>query len=386
MQVKGCPMMLRNPINSRAFPLQMRVSFALSEFSGIRTFSFCPTRFGGNNWPTRNEKHIRSLLVQIDSLSSITPLTVSRSSPNQLDFALRSFASTTQSSEEKEKLLQNKQQKKAVKEKLRELKVKKAQKERERLEKERAKVLKKRETLKAKAEKLKKLAKEKKMKSEVEKKKLVQKAQEKKEKNEKLKLQMAEKKWEEKLKKQRERERIRRQNLDKKKEQAEKKEQPKKKEQAKKTASKPKKPKNIRSPYIFFICDQIPKLTEKFPEKSIKDRMVVASQNWKNLTEEEKKPFIELSRQDKTRKEEELVKYRKALGPKKPLSAFLLWSNQIRPQIRQQNPNVKITEIAKSLGEQWKTLSNDVKQKYYNEAENLKKQYLKEKEQDEASP
>lgn len=56
--------------------------------------------------------------------------------------------------------------------------------------------------------------------------------------------------------------------------------------------------------------------------------------------------------------------------PTRPLSAFLLFSNEKRSSI-----TGSISEVAKKLGAEWKQLATDQKQKYADEAEKLSEKY-----------
>jgi hypothetical protein len=49
---------------------------------------------------------------------------------------------------------------------------------------------------------------------------------------------------------------------------------------------------------------------------------------------------------------------------KKPLSGYLLFSQEKRSEIIKNNPNFKVTEIAVKLGEMWKALSDEEKEAY----------------------
>lgn len=44
--------------------------------------------------------------------------------------------------------------------------------------------------------------------------------------------------------------------------------------------------------------------------------------------------------------------------PKRPLSAYMLWLNENREQIKRENPGIKVTEIAKRGGELWRGLKD----------------------------
>jgi len=60
---------------------------------------------------------------------------------------------------------------------------------------------------------------------------------------------------------------------------------------------------------------------------------------------------------------------------KKPSSSFLFYVNKNREIIKQKNPDVKLTEISKIAGAQWKLLSPEEKKLYEDMAEQDKKRY-----------
>jgi len=44
--------------------------------------------------------------------------------------------------------------------------------------------------------------------------------------------------------------------------------------------------------------------------------------------------------------------------PKRPLSAYMIWLNNARDQIKKENPGIKVTEIAKKGGELWREMKD----------------------------
>lgn len=44
--------------------------------------------------------------------------------------------------------------------------------------------------------------------------------------------------------------------------------------------------------------------------------------------------------------------------PKRPMSAYMLWLNSAREQIKADNPGLKVTEIAKKGGEIWRGMKD----------------------------
>lgn len=49
-------------------------------------------------------------------------------------------------------------------------------------------------------------------------------------------------------------------------------------------------------------------------------------------------------------------------GPKRPMSAYMLWLNSSRERIKSENPGISVTEISKKAGEMWRQLGKDEKE------------------------
>ena len=60
---------------------------------------------------------------------------------------------------------------------------------------------------------------------------------------------------------------------------------------------------------------------------------------------------------------------------KKPASAYILFSKDIRASILKENPSLKAKEVLKVIGEKWKTLGAVEKKKYEDLHSTAKKQY-----------
>lgn len=68
-------------------------------------------------------------------------------------------------------------------------------------------------------------------------------------------------------------------------------------------------------------------------------------------------------------------------APKRATTAFMLWLNETREEIKRDNPGIKVTEIAKKGGEMWRELKDKSKwealavkdkERYTNEMKNYK--------------
>merc|ERR1719356_991296 len=111
------------------------------------------------------------------------------------------------------------------------------------------------------------------------------------------------------------------------------------------------------------------------------------------MTAADKKKYDDLAAKDKARYEEEV----KTLGkrerqpkkdkdgkrtkkdkeaPKRPLSAYFLWTQENREAVMKKHKIEKVTEFTKKAAE-WKTVTAEVKAEYEKRAAALKEQYQK---------
>jgi hypothetical protein len=154
-----------------------------------------------------------------------------------------------------------------------------------------------------------------------------------------------------------------------------------------KIAFKRAKPKAPKSSWIIFITTERKRLHLPLTEVS-----KICGIKWKNMTEEEKEPYKQLSREDVLRyhqekdnlstKEEQIIRQQKKLkrklritSEKRPKSSFILFMDRNRPSITQENPGLPIPEIAKIGGKMWQELSLEEKAIYQNLAKKNKEEY-----------
>ena len=72
------------------------------------------------------------------------------------------------------------------------------------------------------------------------------------------------------------------------------------------------------------------------------------------------------------------IKLKDENAPKKNKSAYLFFSSKMRPQIKSESPEMKVTEISKVIGGKWRELSDKKKAKYKTEADADKLRYQEE--------
>jgi hypothetical protein len=61
--------------------------------------------------------------------------------------------------------------------------------------------------------------------------------------------------------------------------------------------------------------------------------------------------------------------------PKRPLSAYMIYSTEKRPEIQAANPGLKLPDISKKIGALWKGLSASEKKPYEDKAAKCKSDY-----------
>merc|ERR1712146_351861 len=151
-------------------------------------------------------------------------------------------------------------------------------------------------------------------------------------------------------------------------------------------------PKRGKSAYILFSIERREIVKEQLgPDAKVQEIMKQVALDWRQLPEEEKKPWVEKSVQDKARYDQELANYsdplkipnkrpkRLAGAPKRGMSAFLMFSQVMRPQLRDDMPDKRNIEISKMLGEKWKALSDEDKKPWVQKADEDAERYNEEK-------
>jgi len=62
-------------------------------------------------------------------------------------------------------------------------------------------------------------------------------------------------------------------------------------------------------------------------------------------------------------------------APKRPQSSYFVFSNKRRKEMKETNPDKKLTEISKMIAAEWKVMDNTSKKPYEQEAKELKEKY-----------
>lgn len=97
---------------------------------------------------------------------------------------------------------------------------------------------------------------------------------------------------------------------------------------------------------------------------------------WRDLPADEREKYVAMAEADKARYFTEMATYDGPMqvlntrakkpedAPKRAMSAFLLFSQNMRPEVRQRFPNLKNMELSQLLAQMWKDASEEVKRPY----------------------
>eukprot|EP00522_Entomoneis_paludosa_P008598 CAMPEP_0172442372 /NCGR_PEP_ID=MMETSP1065-20121228/2822_1 /TAXON_ID=265537 /ORGANISM="Amphiprora paludosa, Strain CCMP125" /LENGTH=905 /DNA_ID=CAMNT_0013192211 /DNA_START=91 /DNA_END=2808 /DNA_ORIENTATION=- len=163
----------------------------------------------------------------------------------------------------------------------------------------------------------------------------------------------------------------------------------------KKAKKDPNAPKRGKSAYMFFADANRDSIKANNADASFGELGKLMGAAWKNAGSEEKAKFTAMAEKDKTRYQSEMKDYTPPDGsgskggakkagkkkdpdaPKRAQNAFLYFSQDMRPKIKAKNPELKTSEIGKKLGELYKELPGEEKEKYERMAQKDKQRYKK---------
>jgi len=144
-------------------------------------------------------------------------------------------------------------------------------------------------------------------------------------------------------------------------------------------------PKRSSSSYICFCKAKRKEVKDKFKDLNNQEIMVKLGELWKSLLENEKEKWDKEAEKDKERYKKDLEKFYKEHPDqvkkptiKRPLSAYVIYCNNKRNEIKDKNPSLVPTEIMSLLGKMWKDLSDKEKDQWKLLADKDKERYNKE--------
>eukprot|EP00538_Stauroneis_constricta_P002448 CAMPEP_0119550732 /NCGR_PEP_ID=MMETSP1352-20130426/4194_1 /TAXON_ID=265584 /ORGANISM="Stauroneis constricta, Strain CCMP1120" /LENGTH=494 /DNA_ID=CAMNT_0007596679 /DNA_START=86 /DNA_END=1570 /DNA_ORIENTATION=- len=139
----------------------------------------------------------------------------------------------------------------------------------------------------------------------------------------------------------------------------------------------PQAPKRFKSSYIMFFMSKQSEIKEMLGSTaSVSDISRKSGELWKLVTKEERAHWDSVAAKDKERYMTEKASYtgpwqvpwkrarKDPTAPKRPMSAFLYFSQGRRQAVKDKNPDIKNTEVSRILGEMWRSASIEERKPY----------------------
>lgn len=156
------------------------------------------------------------------------------------------------------------------------------------------------------------------------------------------------------------------------------------------TRKDPRAPKRSKSAYILFSIENRESVKAEIGSGArVGDIAKKTSQRWKALSDADRAHWEKLSKADRDRYQEEKKSYSGPLvipggskikkdpaAPKRPLTAFLCFSQKMRPGIQEKNPGWRIAEMSQELGRMWREMSEEERQPYIESVQEQRKDWL----------
>jgi len=124
------------------------------------------------------------------------------------------------------------------------------------------------------------------------------------------------------------------------------------------------------------------------------------SKEWNKLSDKEKTPYGKMAEDDKVRYKKEMLNYkppsdssedesddgkkrpakrqkRDPNQPKRGANAYMFFQSDVREQVKKEFPLLKMTDIAKKIGEKWHAMAPEEKKPYEEKAAADKVRYEK---------
>jgi len=132
------------------------------------------------------------------------------------------------------------------------------------------------------------------------------------------------------------------------------------------------KPKRAKTAFMYFNQEFRPLIRQEHPEASFGEIGRLVADRWRAADDDEKERFNALAGEDKERYTAEMGKFKK---PKKAMTAFMLFSQKLRPKVKEDHPDASFGEVGKILGALWRDLTKEEKEEYETMAKEEKVRY-----------
>jgi hypothetical protein len=159
-------------------------------------------------------------------------------------------------------------------------------------------------------------------------------------------------------------------------------------------------PKRAKSSFMFFSNENRNTVKEDLPDLTFGQIGKELGRRWReDVSESDKNGYIKMSGDDKDRYKKDMESYvpseeflaksiahekkekrkkKDPNAPKRPKNAFILFSGEMRPNIKEIHPEWTIGEVGKELGSHWRAMSDKDKKQFQDQSKKDKVRYDKE--------
>lgn len=145
-------------------------------------------------------------------------------------------------------------------------------------------------------------------------------------------------------------------------------------------------PKKPLSAYMFFCKDNRALLKQENPTSTFGELGKLLGTKWKEMEDDDKGDYNAQAAADKVRYANEGGgpaakaagggrKKKERVGPKRPLSAYMYFSQDVRPKIKEGNPALSFAELGREIGAAWKIITTTDRAKFDKMAAKDKQRY-----------
>lgn len=139
----------------------------------------------------------------------------------------------------------------------------------------------------------------------------------------------------------------------------------------------PARPKRAMTPFLYYACEQRNILKASGDKMTLPEQSKHIAQLWKTV--DDKTPYIEQSKKDRARYDDEMSRYEPPKRIKRPRSSYAFFMKNIREKISDEHPDKNPRELMADIAEAWRNISDADKAKYTKMAEEDKTRYAQEK-------
>eukprot|EP01050_Picozoa_sp_SAG11_P025665 SAG11_NODE_5870_length_1444_cov_1.449814_1_plen_163_part_00 len=151
-------------------------------------------------------------------------------------------------------------------------------------------------------------------------------------------------------------------------------------------------PKRGMSAFMFYSVKRRPQLKAQNPDWAFGEFAKAIGAEWAGMSDKQKKPYNNQAAKDKQRYLDEMEDYeapsdddepkkrkkKDPNAPKRAMTAFMFYSIERRPQLKEEHPDWAFGEFGKQIGMEWREMSDDDKEPYTDQAAADKERYLAE--------